>query len=79
MTQTEVEQWLAGVQRALEHRDVAKLRELGYVHSEPEAADLLETLQARQKLQVVLQNVRGELAGDHVLLSFERVDAGTTR
>lgn len=74
VTQTEVEQWLAGVQHALEQRDVAKLEELGYVHSEPEAADLLEKLQARQKLQVVLQNVRAELAGDHVVLSFERVD-----
>lgn len=73
-TQTEVEQWLAGVRRALEQRDVAKLKELGYVHSVPEAADLLKQLQARQKLQVVLQNVRVDLVGDHVLLSFERVD-----
>jgi hypothetical protein len=74
VTQTEVEQWLAGVQRALEQRNITKLKELGYVHSEPEASDLLEKLQARQKLQVVLQNVQAELAGDHVLLSFERVD-----
>jgi serine/threonine protein kinase len=74
VTQTEVEQWLSGVQRALEQRDVAKLKQLGYVHSEPEAADLLKKLQARQKLQVVLQNVRAELAGDRALLSFEQVD-----
>lgn len=74
VTQTEVEQWLAGVQRALEQRDITKLKQLGYVHSAPEASDLLETLQARQKLQVLLQNVRAELAGDRILLSFERVD-----
>jgi hypothetical protein len=74
VTQTEVEQWLASVQHALEQRDIKKLKELGYVHSEPEASDLLEALQARQKLQVILQNVRAQLAGDRVLLSFERVD-----
>jgi hypothetical protein len=74
VTQAEVEQWLAGVQHALERRDIPKLKKLGYVHTEPEASDLLEKLQARQNLRILLQNVRAELAADHAQLSFERVD-----
>lgn len=74
VTQAEVEQWLAEVQHALERRDIPKLKQLGYIHTEPEASDLLEKLQARQNLRILLQNVRAELAADHAQLSFERVD-----
>jgi TIR domain len=73
-SEEEVQQWIEAYRRALEQKDVRKLRELGYVRSDQEAKDLQETLQARQQYQVHRQGLRVEAEGSKVRLRFDRMD-----
>ena len=73
-SEVEVRQWLEAYRQALETENLAKLRELGYVHSDPQAETLREKFRTRPQNQVRIQDWQAEALGSEVRLSFEQAD-----
>lgn len=69
----EVNRWVAAYQKALEQKDLVRLRELGYLRSADEHA-LGEKLERRDDFRVRVRNLKAKAQGSHVHLVFERVD-----
>lgn len=73
-SEAEVRQWLEAYRQALETENLPKLRELGYVRSDPGAEALREKFRTRPQNQVRIQDWQAEALRDEVRLSFEQAD-----
>lgn len=74
-TQAQVRQWLDAYSRALQNKQIPKLRALGFIHRGTEAEALRKTLEPRQKYQVSIHNIQTETLEGEVSLSFRQMDS----
>jgi tRNA A-37 threonylcarbamoyl transferase component Bud32 len=78
LSEAETRAWLRSFRDALERKDIARLRALGFITRDDQARKMKEALDRYREYRVSITNEQIRLEGDRATVSFDRTDSDET-